>query len=109
SLELACALYHGVAGSVVPVSSLEVAEASKLLENAYRAVNVALVNELKVLCDRVGVDAWEVVAAAATKPFGYQPFWPGPGLGGHCIPVDPPYLAWLARRNGTPAHLVEAA
>jgi UDP-N-acetyl-D-glucosamine dehydrogenase len=109
SLELACALYGQVAPRVVPVTSPEVAEASKVLENTYRAVNVALVNELKVLFDRMGVDVWEVIEAAATKPFGFQPFYPGPGLGGHCVPVDPFYLAWAARRHGLAARFVELA
>ena len=100
SLELACDLYRHAIVQVVPVSSAEVAEACKILENTYRCVNIALVNELKVLFDRMGIDIWEVVAAAATKPFGFQAFYPGPGLGGHCIPIDPFYLSWLARRNG---------
>jgi UDP-N-acetyl-D-glucosamine dehydrogenase len=108
-LELACALYRGVAGGVVPVASLEVAEACKVLENTYRAVNIALVNELKVLFDRMGIDVWEVIETAKTKPFGFQPFFPGPGLGGHCIPVDPFYLAWVARRHGQPTRFVELA
>jgi UDP-N-acetyl-D-glucosamine dehydrogenase len=109
SRERACTLYARVAPRVVPVSTLEAAEACKVLENTYRAVNVALVNELKVLCDRLGVDVWEVVEAAATKPFGFQRFDPGPGLGGHCIPVDPFYLAWAARRVGLTARFVELA
>ena len=83
---------------MIPVSSAEVAEACKILENTYRAVNIALVNELKILFDRMGIDIWEVVDAARTKPFGFQAFYPGPGLGGHCIPIDPFYLSWLARR-----------
>lgn len=109
SLERACALYARVAPAVVPVSSLEVAEACKVLESTYRAVNVALVNELKVVFDRMGIDVWEVIAAAATKPFGFRRFDPGPGSGGHCIPVDPFYLAWAARRRGLSARLVELA
>lgn len=108
-LALACAMYRGVAGGVVPVSGLEAAEACKLLENTYRAVNVALVNELKLAFGRMGVDVWEVVAAAATKPFGFQRFDPGPGLGGPCVPVNPHYLAWAARRCGAEVRLVEAA
>jgi UDP-N-acetyl-D-glucosamine dehydrogenase len=94
---------------VGPVSSCEVAEACKILENTYRAVNIARVNELKVLYDRMGIDVWEVIAAAATKPFGYQPFYPGPGLGGHCIPIDPFYLSWLARRAGLSTRFIELA
>src|SRR5207237_9388997 len=97
------ALYEGVVVRVVPVSSPEVAEASKILENTYRAVNIALVNELKVLFDRMGIDVWEVIAAAKTKPFGFHAFYPGPGIGGHCIPIDPYYLTWVARRHGAPA------
>ena len=88
----------------MPVSSTRVAELAKLLENIFRAVNIALVNELKMLCDRMGIDVWEVIDAAATKPFGFMPFYPGPGLGGHCIPIDPFYLTWKAREYGlTPA------
>ncbi len=98
SLELAANLYGQTMVSVVRVSSPEVAEACKILENTYRAVNIALVNELKVLYQRMGIDVWEVIEAARTKPFGFQPFYPGPGLGGHCIPIDPFYLAWVARQ-----------
>jgi UDP-N-acetyl-D-glucosamine dehydrogenase len=98
--ERATALYSQIVGSVVPVSSPSVAEATKLLENIFRAVNIALVNELKVIYDRMGIDVWEVIHAAATKPFGYMPFYPGPGLGGHCIPIDPVYLATWARDAG---------
>jgi UDP-N-acetyl-D-glucosamine dehydrogenase len=94
---------------VVPVSSTEVAEACKVLENTYRAVNIALVNELKVLYGKMGIDIWEVIAAAQTKPFGFQPFYPGPGWGGHCIPIDPFYLAWVGRKVGAPARFVELA
>ncbi len=94
---LACELFAAAVERVVPVSSAEVAEASKLLENTYRAVNIALVNELKVLYQRMGIDIWEVIAAAKTKPFGFQAFYPGPGIGGHCIPIDPFYLTWIAR------------
>lgn len=109
SLELACALYGHAIVQVVPVSSAEVAEACKILENSYRCVNIALVNELKVLFDRMGIDIWEVVNAAKTKPFGFQAFYPGPGLGGHCIPIDPFYLSWLARRHGMSARFIELA
>jgi len=96
--ECAVALYGEVIEKVVPVSSTEVAEFTKLLENIYRSINIALVNELKVLAMRMGIDIWEVIDAAATKPFGYHPFYPGPGLGGHCIPIDPFYLSWKARQ-----------
>src|SRR5262245_15548187 len=106
---LAQALFTNVGVQVVPVSSAEVAEAAKLLENTYRAVNIALVNELKVMYDRLGIDVWEVIDAAATKPFGFQPFYPGPGWGGHCIPVDPFYLAWLGRKVDRPVRFVELA
>ena len=94
---------------VVPVSSPEVAEACKILENTYRAVNIALVNELKVLYDRMGIDVWEVIEAAKTKPFGFQAFYPGPGLGGHCIPIDPFYLTWMARKYGLTTRFIELA
>lgn len=109
SAELACELYDQVAVEVVPVSCVEVAEACKILENTYRAVNIALVNELKVLFDRVGLDVWEVIAAAKTKPFGFQAFYPGPGLGGHCIPIDPFYLSWLARKHALTTRFIELA
>jgi UDP-N-acetyl-D-glucosamine dehydrogenase len=91
------------------VSRAEVAEAAKLLENIYRAVNIALVNELKVILDEMGIDVWEVIAAASTKPFGYQPFYPGPGLGGHCIPIDPFYLAWKAKQIGRDTQFITLA
>ncbi|RKY61064.1 MAG: nucleotide sugar dehydrogenase, partial [Candidatus Latescibacterota bacterium] len=94
---------------VVPVSSPEVAEAAKLLENIYRAVNIALVNELKMLFDRMGIDIWEVIEAAKTKPFGFQAFYPGPGLGGHCIPIDPFYLSWKAKEYDFPTKFIELA
>lgn len=109
SLRLACALYEQVVERVVRVSSCEVAEASKILENTYRCVNIALVNELKMLFDRLGIDVWEVIAAAATKPFGFQAFYPGPGLGGHCIGIDPFYLGWQARQLGFPVRSIELA
>jgi UDP-N-acetyl-D-glucosamine dehydrogenase len=109
SLELASAVYTRVVVRVVPVSSLEVAEACKILENTYRAVNIALVNELKLLYDRMGIDVWEVIEAAKTKPFGFQAFYPGPGLGGHCIPIDPFYLTWIARENGMAMRFIELA
>ncbi len=92
-----------------PFPACEVAEACKILENTYRAVNIALVNELKMLYDRMGIDVWEVIDAAKTKPFGFQAFYPGPGLGGHCIPIDPFYLTWLARKQGMPTRFIELA
>ncbi len=109
SLALAQALYNQAVAGTVPVSSCEVAEASKVLENIYRAVNIALVNELKVLFDSMNIDVWEVIDAAKTKPFGFQAFYPGPGLGGHCIPIDPFYLSWLARKQGLNARFIELA
>jgi len=109
SQEAACALYGAAVDSVVPVSSPEVAESAKLLENIFRSVNIALVNELKIVFDRMGIDVWEVIEAAKTKPFGYMPFYPGPGLGGHCIPLDPFYLAWKAAEHGVWARFIELA
>lgn len=109
SLGAAVALYQQAIVEVVPVSSTEVAEACKILENTYRAVNIALVNELKMLYDRMGIDVWEVIEAAKTKPFGFQAFYPGPGLGGHCIPIDPFYLTWLARKQGLNTRFIELA
>lgn len=109
SLSIACKLYQSAVAGTVPVSSCEVAEAAKVLENIYRAVNIALVNELKVLFDAMGIDVWEVINAAKTKPFGFQAFYPGPGLGGHCIPIDPFYLSWLARKQGMNARFIELA
>jgi UDP-N-acetyl-D-glucosamine dehydrogenase len=109
SLELAAALYRQVVVNVVEVSSPEVAEACKILENTYRAVNIALVNELKILYDRMGIDVWEVIDAAKTKPFGFQAFYPGPGLGGHCIPIDPFYLTWIAKKYGFNTRFIELA
>ena len=109
STEAAAALYGAAMDRVVPVSSARVAESSKLLENIFRSVNIALVNELKVIFDRMGIDVWEVIAAAKTKPFGFMPFYPGPGLGGHCIPLDPFYLAWKAAEYGHWARFIELA
>ena len=109
SLELAAALYGKVVVRVVPVSSPEVAEACKILENTYRAINIALVNELKMLYDRMGINVWEVIEAAKSKPFGFQAFYPGPGLGGHCIPIDPFYLTWVARKHGLATRFIELA
>ena len=107
--ELALALFSAAIDRVIPVSSAEVAEAAKLLENVYRAVNIALVNELKPVLGAMGIDIWEVIGAAATKPYGFQPFYPGPGLGGHCIPLDPFYLAWKARQVGRQTRFIELA
>ncbi|MCU0839446.1 MAG: nucleotide sugar dehydrogenase [Rhodospirillales bacterium] len=109
ALRLALALYEGLVCRVVPVSSLEVAEAVKLTENIFRAVNIALVNELKVVYHAMGIDIFEVIEAAKTKPFGYMPFYPGPGLGGHCIPIDPFYLTWKAREFGIATRFIELA
>jgi UDP-N-acetyl-D-glucosamine dehydrogenase len=109
SRKLACSLYEPIVSRVVPVSSTRVAEACKILENTYRAVNIALVNELKVVFGRMGIDIWEVIAAAKTKPFGFQAFYPGPGLGGHCIPIDPFYLTWAARKFGVHTRFIELA
>jgi UDP-N-acetyl-D-glucosamine dehydrogenase len=108
-LEVADALYSSVVQKTVPVSSTRVAEAAKLLENIYRAVNIAMVNELKVLFDRMDIDIWEVIEAAKTKPFGFQAFYPGPGLGGHCIPIDPFYLTWKARAYDFHTKFIELA
>jgi UDP-N-acetyl-D-glucosamine dehydrogenase len=107
--DLAATLYGAAVDKVVPVSTTRVAEATKILENVYRAVNIALVNELKVAFDRMGIDVWEVIEAAKTKPFGFQPFYPGPGLGGHCIPIDPFYLTWKAREYGIATRFIELA
>jgi UDP-N-acetyl-D-glucosamine dehydrogenase len=107
--ELATALYRKAIAKVIPVHSAEVAEAAKLLENIYRAVNIALVNEMKMVLDAMGIDVWEVIEAAKTKPFGFQAFYPGPGLGGHCIPIDPFYLTWKAREVNMPTRFIELA
>jgi UDP-N-acetyl-D-glucosamine dehydrogenase len=108
-LEVTQALYECVIEQVVPVSSSKVAEMVKLLENTFRAVNIALVNEVAIMCDRLGVDVWEVIEAAKTKPFGFMPFYPGPGLGGHCIPVDPQYLAWKLKTLNYNARFIQLA
>jgi UDP-N-acetyl-D-glucosamine dehydrogenase len=108
-LKVANALYGAVVAKTVPVSSTRVAEAAKLLENIYRAVNIAMVNELKMLFDRMGIDTYEVIEAAKTKPFGFQAFYPGPGLGGHCIPIDPFYLTWKAREFDFHTRFIELA
>jgi UDP-N-acetyl-D-glucosamine dehydrogenase len=99
-LELAATLYRRIVTEVVPVSSVDTAEMVKVFENTFRAVNIALVNELAIMCRRLGISVWEVIAAAATKPFGFMPFYPGPGLGGHCLPSDPHYLSWKLRLSG---------
>lgn len=109
SQALAAALYGSVVEKVVPVSSTATAEAVKISENIFRAVNIALVNELKLVYERMGIDVWEVIEAAKTKPFGYMPFYPGPGLGGHCIPIDPFYLSWKAREYSAPTRFIELA
>jgi UDP-N-acetyl-D-glucosamine dehydrogenase len=109
SLRLAVSLYEPIVDGVVPVSSTRVAEACKILENTYRAVNIALVNELKSVLTEMGIDVWEVIEAAKTKPFGFQAFYPGPGLGGHCIPIDPFYLTWAARKHGLNTRFIELA
>jgi len=109
SLKVAKALYDTIICKTIPVSSAATAEATKLVENIFRAVNIALVNELKVVFHKMGIDIWEVVDAAKTKPFGYMPFYPGPGLGGHCIPIDPFYLTWKAREFDVPTRFIELA
>src|SRR5262249_27977939 len=108
-LELGKTLYSSVIDRVVPVSSTRAAELVKLLENIYRSVNIALVNELKLLCDRMNIDIWEVIEAASTKPFGFTPFYPGPGLGGHCIPIDPFYPPWKAKKDDFPTRFIPLA
>jgi UDP-N-acetyl-D-glucosamine dehydrogenase len=107
--DLAATFYRQITSQVVPVSSPRVAELTKLFENIFRAVNIALVNELALLCDRMELNVWEVIAAAATKPFGFMPFTPGPGLGGHCIPIDPFYLTWKAREFDMTTRFIELA
>ena len=108
-LEITDALYSSIIQSTVPVSGTKVAEATKLMENIFRAVNIALVNELKVVFDKMGIDIWEVIEASSTKPFGFMPFYPGPGLGGHCIPIDPFYLTWKAKQFGMATRFIELA
>jgi UDP-N-acetyl-D-glucosamine dehydrogenase len=109
STEAACALYATTVDRVVAVSSTRVAEMVKLLENTFRAVNIGLVNEIALMCHKMDIDVWEVIDAAKTKPFGFMPFYPGPGLGGHCIPIDPFYLSWKARQSGFEARFIELA
>ncbi len=108
-LKAGIALYEGIVVRVVPVSSTRAAELTKLLENIHRAVNIGLVNEMKIVADRMGLDIHEIIRAAATKPFGFVPYWPGPGLGGHCIPIDPFYLTWKAREYGVNTRFIELA
>ncbi|MBR8826525.1 MAG: nucleotide sugar dehydrogenase [Gomphosphaeria aponina SAG 52.96 = DSM 107014] len=108
-LEIGIELYSKIVKTVIPVSCPKVAEMSKLLENIYRAVNIGLVNELKIVCDHMGIDIWEVIKAASTKPFGFTPFYPGPGLGGHCIPIDPFYLTWKAKEYKIHTRFIELA
>src|SRR5205807_10333532 len=107
--QLASAVYSSIFNRAVPVSTPAAAEITKLLENIYRCVNIALVNELKLLCLRMNIDIWEVIEAASTKPFGFHPFYPGPGLGGHCIPIDPYYLSWKAREFDFHTRFIELA
>lgn len=109
SLDIAVTFYRHVVVDVIPVSACEIAEAAKILENTYRSVNIALVNELKIIFERIGIDVWEVIEAARTKPFGFQAFYPGPGLGGHCIPIDPFYLSYVARTAGVNTRFIELA
>ncbi len=107
--ELAMSLYGQIVEKIVPVTSTKVAEMVKLLENTFRSVNIALVNEIAVMAERIGIDVWEVIDAARTKPFGFMSFYPGPGLGGHCIPIDPLYLSWVAKKNGFELRFVALA
>ena len=109
STDVAAAFYRQVVDTVVPVTSTRAAEMVKLLENTFRAVNIGMVNELALMCDRMGIDVWEVIDAAKTKPFGFMPFYPGPGLGGHCIPIDPFYLSWKAKQFNFEARFIELA
>ncbi len=109
STEAACALYQQIVTTIVPVSSTSVAEMVKLLENTFRAVNIGMANELALMCRQMNIDVWEVIDAAKTKPFGFMAFYPGPGLGGHCIPIDPFYLSWKARQSGFESRFIELA
>ncbi|PIP71753.1 MAG: UDP-N-acetyl-D-glucosamine dehydrogenase [Nitrospinae bacterium CG22_combo_CG10-13_8_21_14_all_47_10] len=108
-LEITNALYSSIIQKTVPVSGTKAAEATKLMENIFRAVNIALVNELKIVFDKMGIDVWEIIEASSTKPFGFMPFYPGPGLGGHCIPIDPFYLTWKAKQFGVATRFIELA
>ena len=107
--KLAVSLYRQAIPHVIPVSSTKVAEMVKLLENTFRSVNIAMVNEIALMSHKLGIDVWEVIDAASTKPFGFMPFYPGPGIGGHCIPIDPHYLSWKAKQNGFEARLIDLA
>jgi UDP-N-acetyl-D-glucosamine dehydrogenase len=107
--EMGVLFYSQVMEQIVPVSSTRVAEMVKLLENTFRMINIGLANEMAIMCDRMGIDVWEVIEAAATKPFGFMPFYPGPGLGGHCSPVDPHYLSWKTKQAGLEARFIELA
>ena len=107
--EMGAQFYSQALETVVPVGSTQVAEMVKLLENTFRMINIGMVNEMAIMCDRMGIDIWEVIDAAATKPFGFMPFYPGPGLGGHCIPIDPFYLSWKTRQAGIEARFIELA
>ena len=107
--EMGALFYSQALETVIPVASSQVAEMVKLLENTFRMINIGLVNELAIMCDRMGINVWEVIDAAATKPFGFMPFYPGPGLGGHCIPIDPYYLSWKAKQSGIEARFIELA
>ena len=109
SMRVAAAFYEQIVDTVVPVSSTRAAETVKLIENTFRAVNIGLANEIALMCRSLGVDVWEAIEAARTKPFGFMPFWPGPGLGGHCLPVDPFYLSWKARQDGFESRFIELA
>ena len=109
SRDVACALYDSIICETVPVANCRTAEATKLMENVFRSINIALVNELKIIFEGMDIDVWEVIRAASTKPFGFMPFYPGPGLGGHCIPIDPFYLAWKARESGIATRFIELA
>lgn len=109
TLDLAVRLYRTAIQNVISVGSTQVAESAKLFENVFRSVNIALVNELKIILEKMGIDVWEVIRAASTKPFGFMPFWPGPGLGGHCIPIDPYYLSWKAKEHGVVTRFIELA
>jgi len=109
STEIAAMLYGEIVEQVFPVSSARVAEAAKLWENTFRAINIGMANEMAKLCNALGIDTWEVVRAAATKPFGFMPFFPGPGIGGHCIPLDPHYLSWKARQHGFDSQFISLA
>jgi UDP-N-acetyl-D-glucosamine dehydrogenase len=107
--EIGALFYKQALDSVVPVNSTRVAEMVKLLENTFRMINIGLANEIALMCDRMGINVWEVIDAAATKPFGFMPFYPGPGLGGHCIPIDPFYLSWKSKQSGIEARFIELA